>query len=203
MYVVRLGWVCVLCFALLSGCGEKQVVPESALLNLMGFSGKVAPEAETLFASARSLWRVPATYQGVLEEECSDPEKAVTLLSKAISIERDYAEAYLYRGKALTALGEKEAALSDLTRAIRLAPTPEAYMSRGLFFIQAGDSQSAIRDIEYAIKKSPDTGKYWNYLGVAYERLGDTEQMCRSLQTACEKGVCKIYEQSVKAGLCR
>ena len=62
-------------------------------------------------------WTV--TYQALLSMECSKKEylEAIQYYSRAISVDRDFAEAYFNRGLTYIYIGENEKGLADLSKA--------------------------------------------------------------------------------------
>ena len=69
--------------------------------------------------------------------------------------------------------GEIDAAIADLSEAIRLDPpsAAEPYCIRGLAYVKAGDFDIATADCTEAIRLDPESAKAYCYRGLA--RLGD------------------------------
>ena len=193
----------MLCLVLLTACAGKEG-PESAKAsekNLSGLSGKRNPEAEKAFAEARVLWR--RTISSVSAAEvCSDPEKAVALLDKAISLEPDYAEALLRRGLAKSELGQREEAFEDATKAIRITPSSEFYAYRGLISIRAGQERAAERDLEYALKQDASQYRAHNFLGVISLTRNDSRKACTHFKDGCSAGDCSFLEAARSEKVC-
>jgi tetratricopeptide (TPR) repeat protein len=78
-------------------------------------------------------------------------------LSKAIQLDRDFAEAYLEKGLVLNEFrGSLRESLRNLTQAIKLEPNfAEAFYQRGLLYSRMGYWQSAIADFVEALRISP------------------------------------------------
>lgn len=163
--------------------------------NPMGLSGKVAPQAEKHFALARILWG----QDGAI---ASNPLLAIKHLDEAIEAQPDYAEAYLWRAKAWSELGEHEKAFDDITASIRILPTPKAYATRGLVSIRMGNFLGATRDLDYAIAHDAKLAEAFETRAIVHLQSGDVEQGCSDLLQACELGLCEGIEAAQSDGLC-
>lgn len=166
-----------------------------------GLPGVRKPEAEQAFAEARALWKRQLSSL-VDAEVCADPEKAVALLDKAISIEPSYAEAYARRGLARSELGNREEAFDNLTTAIRLDPNPEYYAYRGLVSMRGGDGRAAARDIDYSLKKQPAQSRAHNFKGVLALGGDDKKTACEAFARGCANGDCSFFEVAKKEKIC-
>ena len=186
----------MLLLALFSGCALLESPPDPPKpFNPSGVSGKFDPEAERLFGKARVLWG--------RAEVCSNPELAVEYLDEAIRLEPDYAEAYLRRGMALSEQGYADEAFDDLTRAIRLAPTPDAYAYRGLALLRQGDMKGARQDFDEAIRLDSDTSRAWNFRGALGLQEGNDGAACKDFEEGCRQGDCSFLEKARKEGICK
>lgn len=169
--------------------------------NLAGLSGKLNPEAETAFAQARILWKGTLSSAST-GERCSDPEKAVALLDKAISLEPKYAEAYVRRGLAKSELGKREDAFNDASAGIRLKPTAEAYAYRALVSIRGKDVRAAQKDLDYSLKKDPKQHLARNFSGVLALTLDNMPEACAQFQQGCSAGDCSFIEAAKSSKIC-
>ncbi|GFM32992.1 tetratricopeptide repeat protein [Desulfovibrio subterraneus] len=184
--------VCLCLIIAAAGCGTKEAEPLGRF-NPMGTSGVHNEQAERAFAKARVLWR---------GEQCSDPDKAIELLTEAVTIEPDYAQAWLRRGLAYSEKRWYDLALDDLNKAVRLAPNVESYTYRGLVEMRLGNLMGAERDLSRAIELDPDYHRAWNFRGAT--RLLDERisAACDDFQTGCKKGDCTGRDNAVKQGFC-
>lgn len=67
------------------------------------------------------------------------------------------AQGFARRGAFYAARGDTTGAITDLTRAIELAPTePDYYVQRGRLFRVGGQAQAAMSDVDRAIQLKPD-----------------------------------------------
>ncbi len=124
-----------------------------------------APEVQSLLKRAITLL---ATKQCV---------EARTLLDETIGLKPDFAEAYFYRGKAFTGLGQLVAATENYTRAIERQPTMFlAWHERASLHEQLQEFTMAIFDCDQAIKLNASFWQTWLVRGRAkYRQHLDTE----------------------------
>ena len=161
-------------------------------------SGKQPSEAEAAYAKARALWQRSAA-----GEVCADPQQAVALLDRAISIAPKYGEAYVRRGLAVSEMGDFEEAFEDVTVGIRLAPTPEAYAYRGLILLRGRQPKAARRDFEYSLSKAPSQHLAHNLLGVLALSEENAKEACRFFANGCSNGDCFFLEAAKREGICK
>lgn len=180
----------------LTGCSLFTADTASPVLqNPTGVSGVHNPEAEQLFAKAHVLWG--------RDELCSDPEKALDYLDRALELEPDYAEALMRRALAENQLGYFDDAFDDATRAIRLSPTPQNYAFRGYVLLMQRQSAGARADIDHALQQDASLYRAWNFLAAVNLLDGDTEAACASFVKACSNGDCRGLEAARKEKVCK
>lgn len=189
---VFLPLVCLL-FAcvFLASCGGTR----ERAYNPMGLSGKRNQEAETAFSRAHVLWHN--------SEVCSDPALAVELLDKALALEPEYAEAYMRRGLAKSDMRDWEGAFDDLTRAVRLDPSPVNYAYRGLISMRGGNALGARKDYERSIELDSGQHRAWNFRAALNLLEGKHEAACSDFAKGCSNGDCTGLESARNAGICR
>lgn len=155
----------------------------------------VSPEAQAYLAEAMEYW----TGSG----ECTDPEKAVPLLDKAINADPLDPAPYLMRSLALSDLGYMNEAFDDATKAIRLSPTAEAYATRGLVCLKQRHPEGARRDFEYAEKINPKEPLIYVYRAAGAFLENHNDDACKDLEHACELGHCRPWNTAKENKLCR
>jgi predicted Zn-dependent protease len=84
--------------------------------------------------------------------------EALEWLDQAIRIQPDYYRFHLIRGRSLLALGQTDAARSELERANQLLPTAGAHLSLGALAEASGDSSRAMQHYEAAAGSDSDVG---------------------------------------------
>jgi tetratricopeptide (TPR) repeat protein len=192
---------CLCLLSALAGCAQN-TEPAPPKPNPLGLSGKVSAEAETAYSQARVLWRASPAASSSGAEVCSDPALAIALLDKAISLEPEYAQAYLRRGLAKSDLGDFTSAFDDATMAVRLRPLPEHYAYRALISMKAGHRAGARRDLDYALEKDSSRHLAWTFLGALDLLEGRLKEACADFERACSAGDCSRLEASRREGLC-
>jgi tetratricopeptide (TPR) repeat protein len=86
-----------------------------------------------------------------------NPNTAIERFTEAIRRKQNVIEAYLHRAKALRKKGKTAAALSDLSRVVRLEPThPEAHFELGKSYASRRQYQNALKSYTLAIENSPE-----------------------------------------------
>lgn len=168
--------------------GESEIVPEDA-------GPYISPRAHELLELARAEWDE--------QDQCRDPDVAIGWLDAALEIQPDYAEALIWRGRALGESGYLEDAFEDFTRAIRVRPSALAYAERGLTGLRLGNAQGAARDLESAFSLDAGEARTYVYRAALRFTQNEAEQACSDLEAACARGRCLPHEKARAAGLCR
>ncbi len=99
--------------------------------------------------------------------------EAVPLLDQIIQAEPDWAEAYVQRARVRKRLGDRERAIADYSKAIKLAPTAQTYLARALLWLEMEQLKGAIADSRQAIALNPELAGGHRLLAKALERFGD------------------------------
>ena len=101
--------------------------------------------------------------------------QALAYLDRAIAMRPAHAPYYALRGVAYSRLGDVERASADWEQAIALAPRdPEPHVNRAIHCLRRGADREAIHALQTALEKDEGHGRAHAYLGVAWERLGDS-----------------------------
>lgn len=120
-----------------------------------------------------------ADYRGEYEE-------ALAAYERALELEPEFAVAYFNRGSAHLNLGDPDQALVDFDEAIRLGMEPElqalAHNERGRVFLALEEYENALYDFGEAIEIDPALDHVYANRGIAYARLGDTEEAIEDLE---------------------
>ncbi|WP_243451293.1 tetratricopeptide repeat protein [Desulfovibrio psychrotolerans] len=188
---VAAGMLCAVLLLGLAACGGKE--PELGRFNPGGTAGRYNEQAERAFARAHILWR---------GETCSDPDLAVTLLTEAVELEPEYAQAWLRRGLAYSDKRWYDLALEDLNRAVRLAPTPESYAYRGLVQMRLGNYLGAEQDLTTAAEMNPGYHRAWNFRAATKLLNGNVPGACEDFARGCKAGDCTGLENAKKERWC-
>jgi len=131
---------------------------------------------------------------GVVSRQIGEPEKAVELISKAITINPKIAFAYNNRGNAFRDLRQLDLALADYNQAIELKPDyAEAYYNRGDVYKILKKLDDAILSYNNAILYKPNYADAYCNRGNAYYDLKQIELAIDSHQNAITLGFEFLY----------
>jgi tetratricopeptide (TPR) repeat protein len=106
---------------------------------------------------------------GAKRQRAGDLAGAITAYTRAIELDRKYADAYNNRGVAYLSQKDFTAAVADFTRSIELAPSDAAYNNRGSIYFSQQKTEEAIADFTAGLKIKPSVEGYTNR-GVAYQQ---------------------------------
>ncbi|MDR0314229.1 MAG: tetratricopeptide repeat protein [Treponema sp.] len=111
-------------------------------------------------------------------------DEAIQELDRALTINKNFAEAFSYRAFAYSKKGDNERTIADYTAAIELQPNfPAALNNRGLAYEKKGDLDRAIADFSTAINIKPDYIEALNNRGLTYNSKGNYNQAIADLNT--------------------
>ena len=112
--------------------------------------------------------------QGVASRQQGEFHTAITSFGKAISINREHADAWYHRALTWGHMGEFERAINDFNRVISLDHGfADAYNGRGYALFCLGDDPRAIADFEQAMQIDPDDELTKTNLEKAQQRWAD------------------------------
>ncbi|MEM9152885.1 MAG: tetratricopeptide repeat protein, partial [Cyanobacteria bacterium P01_F01_bin.3] len=101
------------------------------------------------------------------------PFDALPLLSQLIEAEPEWAEVYVQRARIRKRVGDKERAIADYAKAIKLDPKAETYLARALVWLELNQIKGAIADSRQVIALKPQLAGGYRVLGKALGLLGD------------------------------
>jgi tetratricopeptide (TPR) repeat protein len=149
--------------------------------------GRLA-DAERIYGEI--LQRVPNHFDvlhllGMIACQNRNYERAVQLISKAISINPNVASAYYSRGIALKELKRLEEALVSCDKAIALKPDyVDAYSNRGIALKELKRLEEALVSYDRAIELKPDYAEAYYNRGIALKELKRLEEALVSYDKA-------------------
>ncbi len=137
-------------------------------------------QAETLYRQildANPVQPEALHLSGLLAFQTGEKAAAVDLISKAVAIAPDNAEAQFHLGVALQALDRLDAAVESYRSAIEIEPDHiEAYNNLGAVYEDLNRLEEAVASYREAISIKPDyAGAHMN-LGAVYRKLGRPEE---------------------------
>ncbi|EDX85231.1 tetratricopeptide repeat domain protein [Synechococcus sp. PCC 7335] len=124
------------------------------------------------FRRARSLIAVGQVFE------------ALPLLDELVEMEPGWAQVYVQRARIRKRLGNREGAIADYARAIKLAPTAELYLARALVWLSLDQVEGVIADSRQAITLMPELAGGHRLLGKALGLLGDGESAISAYKQA-------------------
>jgi tetratricopeptide (TPR) repeat protein len=124
------------------------------------------------------------------------PAEAAAELDLFLTTNPDYAPALQARGRARVLLGQYEAAVADLDRAIELGAGAAARVDRGSVQAQLGRFDQAREDALEAIRLDDSDPRAYLLQGMVEQlQRGDRDAACAAWARACELGDCRYHEQ--------
>jgi len=126
-------------------------------------------------AEGRSSQEATEQYnRGIEFQRKGDLPGAIAAYTRAIELDRKYADAYNNRGVAYLTQKDYAAAAADFSRSIELAPSDAAYNNRGGIYFSQKKTEEAIADFSAAVKLKASAEGYANR-GVAYQQTNRDE----------------------------
>ncbi len=110
---------------------------------------------------------------------CVEPDhrKAVAMLDRAIALDPTLTEAYVEKACRLGCLGDFQAALAELDKAVRLGHGGHhIHGLRGIAHYHLNQYQSAVDALSMAIERNPRNTDWWYDRAVAYSYLGEHDR---------------------------
>lgn len=120
---------------------------------------------------------------------------AVDDFTVAIEVEPRYADSWKRRGQANSALGNLEAALLDLQKAVELLPMwgqetsasrAECALERGMIYQKQRDYRRGCKELREAVKLDASNAQAWNLLGLCSTSQGDIRDGVEAYKKAVE-----------------
>ncbi len=159
-------------------------------------AGEIAPRvliSQSSYGRERDLLAA-----GLTKYQKGDYQGAISDYSKAIDLNRNYAEAYNNRGNARAAINQRSAAINDFTQAVRINSNDEyAYSNRGTVYLEDGKKEQALTDFNKAIKINPSYAKAYYHRGLANSDLGNWREAVSDFTNAISRSsqYAKAYYQ--------
>lgn len=122
-----------------------------------------------------------------LAEHKKNPQRAIDLYTKVITLDESNVNAYNNRGVLKKNIGDTEGAMNDYNNAILLAPKDtDVYNNRGILKKLLGDISGAIEDLDKAIELSPMDEEIYVNRGMLKASLGDDAEALADYDKAIE-----------------
>ena len=125
-------------------------------------------------------------FRGDMLAEEGNWSEAVRAYTRIIE-QRPLAEAYLRRAQAQRKLNVLDAAIADLTEALRLRHAyDEAWLLRGQLRVATGAYETALGDFSEVISRQPDHAEAYCLRGQAWSKLGQPDSARLDFETAID-----------------
>lgn len=109
--------------------------------------------------------------------DAHDMKAAIRNYDKAIDMNPQLTDAYIYKGMALTEMGRFRAALTELNKAVKLSPASfMAVYGRGRNYMHMQNYEAAAADFDKATSLKPHHVTAHKLFGDALEKCGDEER---------------------------
>jgi Flp pilus assembly protein TadD len=148
------------------------------------------PEAESIYQQilqADPNQPVALHLLGVIASQVGKNDIAVDLITKALAIKPDFADAHGNLGISLKALGRLNEAVAHCQKAINLKPDfADAHCNLGVTLQELGRLDEAVAHFNKAIDIKPDYAMAHSNLGAALKKLGRLDEAVAHSQKAIE-----------------
>jgi tetratricopeptide (TPR) repeat protein len=114
-------------------------------------------------------------------------EAAVEDCTKALALNGNFADFFIYRGNAKDDLGRHLEAIEDYTKALSLQGTrgqDRIFYNRALAYNRAGQQEMALRDYNESLKINANFAEAYHNRGLTYYKLGNREKAIADLEEA-------------------
>lgn len=171
--------------------------------DFLGLSSKRNQEAQLAFAKARLLWPSVTRMGNVEYQRCTNPPKALELLTEAIRHEPSFAEAYAFRGLAKSEIDDHKGAIDDLNIAVRFSDNYRFLAFRALVLLRGKQVADAQKDLDASLSRESSQPYAWKIQGLLHEEEGKLEESCRAYKKACSYGDCSSWNRALKQEKCK
>jgi tetratricopeptide (TPR) repeat protein len=113
-------------------------------------------------------------------------QDAIEQYERALSLQRDYADAHNDLGMALIEQGRLQEAISQYEQALQVGPDAGVHNNMGVALMRLGRLQEAVSQYQQALQLRPDYAEAHNNLGIALVRLGKVQEAMVHWQRALE-----------------
>jgi Tfp pilus assembly protein PilF len=135
------------------------------------------------------------TLKGQCENGLNNKSESLQSFQKAISLDKNYYQAYVARAKVKLELGDFISSIEDCNKAMLIKKDfANIYKTKAIAYELLKDEPNAIIQYKAAIKYGDNSGENNYKLGVLILNKGNTDSGCRYLSIAGEKGYMDAYD---------
>ncbi|MBZ0187288.1 MAG: tetratricopeptide repeat protein, partial [Candidatus Obscuribacterales bacterium] len=144
------------------------------LASLIIYSGTPVVAGEATSGEYAHLSAEELVQEGVLLSRSDEHFKAIDLFSAAITKKPGYFQAHMQRARVRKLLGDFQAALTDLTKAIEIdSHSVQAYTERGWCYKKLNEEKKALADFDSALKLDSDYARALQLRASSKLKTGD------------------------------
>jgi tetratricopeptide (TPR) repeat protein len=126
----------------------------------------------------------PYSELGMVYANRGDIEQAISLFTRAVVVDANYAPAYNNLGIAMAMKGQLEKATDYFKKALERDSTDgSTYLNLGRLLLMRGQNHKAVSALLSATRLQPQNNKGFLYLGIAYLHIGEVEKAEKVLST--------------------
>jgi tetratricopeptide (TPR) repeat protein len=124
-------------------------------------------------------------YLAEADKQHNRNKPALTNYEKALSIDPEFAPAYLGRARMTLMLSPTKNYINDINQAIKYDPKySEAYLERARYYIRTHQLDDAVKDLEMVLRINPQTPVAYALLSEIYLSKGEPQKALEAAQTA-------------------
>ena len=114
-------------------------------------------------------------------------QEAILSFDRTTTLQRNFADAYRMRGRALVGEARADRAIADFSRYVALRPNdPEGFIDRAAAYLTLKDYSSAAADASAAIRLNPTMAVAYSTRGSAERAMGDPRKALEDFNRAVE-----------------
>ena len=114
-------------------------------------------------------------------------QQAILSFDRATALQRNFADAYRMRGRALVGEARPDRAIADFSEYVTLRPDdPHGFIDRAAAYLAMKDDSSAAADASSAIRLNPKLAVAYNTRGTAERAMGDPQKALEDFNRAVE-----------------
>lgn len=114
-------------------------------------------------------------------------QQAILSFDRTTALQRNFADAYRMRGRALIGEARPDRAIADFGAYVALRPNdPQGFIDRSAAYLAMKDYSSAAADASAAIHLDPKMAVAYNHRGIAERGMGDPQKALEDFNRAVE-----------------
>jgi len=161
------------------------------ILKSLGYLGSTNIEHKSVFTKYDDLKTLLPYHMGMMKALSLFSEgklqESINLLEKIIKERKDFTTAYAYLANIYHEIGELNLAINTLREGIKTSPRNfDLNAKLGIYLVETDNSIEALNYIKKALEIFDKDAESWNYLGIAYWKLGKYNEAEKAYQKSLE-----------------